>query len=200
MSDIFWSTIAVYTDIACKDILQCLWYMSFILWCNDKTWTNTVAANVLFTILQSCIFCQHINTCFCTCVSCRSKVTATGSHRTDINDRSTLLILLHIRNNTLDSIECTTHITFKNSIPHFKSQLVYTSVFQCNVSSVIYQNIDLSVFLCSISNQLLCCSNICDIHKVVRSFSACCHDLVHNSLSFCFSTSADNNLCSFCCK
>ena len=65
VADIFGAAIAVYADVAKENIFNCLCNIGIIFGCNDKTRTDAVAANVIFTILECNGFCQHIDASFC---------------------------------------------------------------------------------------------------------------------------------------
>ena len=52
MADIFWTTVAVYHDIAQENVFQHLWNFSFVVWCYNQTRTHTIATNVIFAVLQ----------------------------------------------------------------------------------------------------------------------------------------------------
>ena len=42
MADIFWTTVAVYHDIAQENVFQHLWNFSFVVWCYNQTRTHTI--------------------------------------------------------------------------------------------------------------------------------------------------------------
>ena len=173
--------------------------MCFIFGSYNQSGTYTVAANVLLTILQSSRLCQHIHTGLCTGICRRAQVTCTGSHRPDIDNRTTL-ILLHIRQYTLCSIKSTAQITLENMIPHLQGQLIHTSILQSYICRIVYQNVDFSVLLRCIRKKCFNTLCGCNIHKVIGCFSACIHNTVNNSLSLLLSASANNYLSTLSCK
>ena len=102
--------------------------MSLILRCYDQTRTNVVAADVVLAVLGSGRLGQHINAGLCAGICSGADIAGAGSHGTDIDDGAAVLILLHVRKNTLGGVEGTTHIALENVVPHLDGKLVYTAV------------------------------------------------------------------------
>ena len=64
------AAIAGYHDVVEEDVLENLWNFSFVFRCNDKTRAYAVAADTHLAVLKSSRLCEHVNTGFCSGISC----------------------------------------------------------------------------------------------------------------------------------
>ena len=200
VADILRTAVTVYHDVVQEDASQSLRNMSLVLRSYNKTRTNAVAADVLLAVLESGGLGEHVHAGFCTGVSSGTQVAAAGSHGTDVDYGAAVLILLHVGKHSLDCIESTAHIALEDRIPHLNGELIHAAILETNVGSIVYQNVDLAVFLVGVCKKRIDDLKRSHVHEVIPGLAAGIHDFINNCLTSLGSASADNYFRTLCCK
>ena len=72
MSNVFWATVAVNHDATQEDIFEHLRNLRLVFWRNNQAWTDTIAADVVFAVLQGNVLREDVYARLGACISGRT--------------------------------------------------------------------------------------------------------------------------------
>jgi hypothetical protein len=72
MSNVFWTTVAVNHDATQEDIFEHLRNLRLVFWRNNQAWTDAIAADVVFAVLQGNVLREDVYARLGACISGRT--------------------------------------------------------------------------------------------------------------------------------